>query len=414
MAGWFKLRGVETGKYKVNATPDPDEAWPPKYWKFALETVETPRSEAAFVDSRRFARIRLIDCPAEEMRNTSPLKENGPDPVIDQDILTEEWLRDKLKSKKIPVKALLLDQANISGVGNWVGDEILYDAQIHPEQYSNTLSPAQISRLYTSLHDVCSLAVSTLADSSKFPETWLFKHRWGKGKKDSPNQLPNGAKIVFLTVGGRTSAVVPSVQKKTGPVAGDVKDEGNGEAGEVEKLKKGKKRVAPKKAAKGIAKAETASEHEVDDEEEEEIDEPKPKRGRKRAAPVPAPTKPSKLEDANDHDLLEHPKKRSSRSSQNQPPAPNPSAEISNSKKQRANPSARNGLNIATDSNDEDEEEEDPAPAPNKRQKTKTKPATAQATTKKKEKPAVARKRENGDRDGDATSGRRRSKRVGA
>lgn len=121
MAGWFKLRDVETGKYKVNSTPDPDEAWPPKYWKFALETVETPRCEAAFVDSRRFARIRLIGCPAEEMRNTSPLKENGPDPVIDKDILTEEWLRDKLGSKKIPVKALLLDQANISGIGNWVG-----------------------------------------------------------------------------------------------------------------------------------------------------------------------------------------------------------------------------------------------------------------------------------------------------
>lgn len=67
------------------------------------------------------------------------------------------------------------------------------------------------------------LAVETLSDSSKFPEEWLFKHRWGKGKKDAPNKLPNGEKIVFLTVGGRTSAVVPSVQKKTGPVAGDAK-----------------------------------------------------------------------------------------------------------------------------------------------------------------------------------------------
>lgn len=64
-----------------------------------------------------------------------------------------------------------------------------------------------------------------LADSEKFPEKWLFNHRWGKGKKNQPSVLPNGEKIVFLTVGGRTSAVVPSVQKKTEIVSKDVSDE---------------------------------------------------------------------------------------------------------------------------------------------------------------------------------------------
>jgi formamidopyrimidine-DNA glycosylase len=73
------------------------------------------------VDPRRLGRIRLVDVAAEEMRKTTPLKENGPDPVIDKDILTVEWLSTKLRSKKVPVKALLLDQANISGIGNWVG-----------------------------------------------------------------------------------------------------------------------------------------------------------------------------------------------------------------------------------------------------------------------------------------------------
>ena len=120
MAGWFKIRDIETAYYKPTNPPDPLE-WPPKYWKFAFETLESPKAEAAFVDFRRFARVRLIDCPAEEMRNTTPLKENGPDPVVDKDIVTVEWLSEKLRSKKIPVKALLLDQANISGIGNWVG-----------------------------------------------------------------------------------------------------------------------------------------------------------------------------------------------------------------------------------------------------------------------------------------------------
>ena len=61
-------------------------------------------------------------------------------------------------------------------------------------------------------------------------------------------KLPNGAKIVFLTVGGRTSAVIPSVQKKTGPVAGDVKDtkKPKDEPEMEEKPKKGTKRAVPK------------------------------------------------------------------------------------------------------------------------------------------------------------------------
>ncbi|KAJ8612622.1 hypothetical protein MRB53_037358 [Persea americana] len=62
-------------------------------------------------------RIQLVDCAAEEMRKVPPLSKNGPDPVIDRDVLTPEWLAAKLKSKKVPVKALLLDQGNISGSG---------------------------------------------------------------------------------------------------------------------------------------------------------------------------------------------------------------------------------------------------------------------------------------------------------
>ena len=234
MAGWFHIRNMETQYYKPNASKNSAD-WPPKYWKFALSTAEGPdKCEAAFVDFRRFARIRLIHCPADEIRTLSPLKENGPDPVQDKDVLTEEWLSQKLGSKHVPVKALLLDQANISGIGNWVGDEILYNAKIHPEQYSNTLSATQIKQLHKSIRYVCDFAVDNLADSNKFPEEWLFKHRWGKGKKDSASTLPNGSKFVFLTVGGRTSCVVPSVQKKTGPVAGDItgeKKRGGGRGG---------------------------------------------------------------------------------------------------------------------------------------------------------------------------------------
>ncbi|PWY80601.1 formamidopyrimidine-dna glycosylase [Aspergillus heteromorphus CBS 117.55] len=220
MAGWLKIRDADTYYYRTDKPEDKE--WPPKYWKFLLETDGEPKTEAAFVDFRRLARIRLVDCPADEIRKYSPLKENGPDPVADKEVVTVEWLAKKVGSKKVPIKVLLLDQANISGIGNWMGDEILYHAKIHPEQYSNTLNGDQIKDLHSAMHYVCSTSVDLLADSEKFPADWLFKHRWSKGKKNTPSVLPNGDKITFVTVGGRTSAVVPSVQKKTGPVAKDI------------------------------------------------------------------------------------------------------------------------------------------------------------------------------------------------
>ena len=120
LQGWIHIRGSHTGYYR----PKPGEdttSWPPKFWKFTLETAESPKVEVAFTDARRLSRVRLVDCPADAIRKTTPLKENGPDPVIDKEILTEGWLSKKLKSKRVPVKALLLDQAIISGIGNWVG-----------------------------------------------------------------------------------------------------------------------------------------------------------------------------------------------------------------------------------------------------------------------------------------------------
>ena len=119
MSGWLKIKDANTYYYRTEKAEDKE--WPPKYWKFLLETDDNPKVEAAFVDLRRLGRVRLVDCPADEIRKHSPLKENGPDPIADKHILTEEWLSGKLKSKKVPIKALLLDQVNISGIGNWMG-----------------------------------------------------------------------------------------------------------------------------------------------------------------------------------------------------------------------------------------------------------------------------------------------------
>ena len=225
MSGWMKFSNDDTAYYKPQKDKGiSDTEWPPKYWKFVLELEGEPKCEVAFVDPRRLGRIRLVHVDAHKMRDTPPLNQNGPDPVVDKEILTADWLAAKMQKKRVPVKAFLLDQANISGVGNWVADEILYQAKLHPEQYCQTFSNKQVKALHDALVDVCTTAVDTLAESSKFPESWLMKHRWGKGK-DGGDRLPNGDRIIHLKVGGRTSAVVPSVQKKTGEVAADIDDE---------------------------------------------------------------------------------------------------------------------------------------------------------------------------------------------
>ena len=84
-------------------------------------------------------------------------------------------------------------QAFSAGVGNWVADEVLYQAQLYPEVKASTLTEEEIQRLHKALKDVPATAVAAEADSEKFPPDWLFHVRWG-GPKKSPkvNGHPQG------------------------------------------------------------------------------------------------------------------------------------------------------------------------------------------------------------------------------
>ncbi|KAL2132096.1 hypothetical protein VTI74DRAFT_4219 [Chaetomium olivicolor] len=242
MTGWIHIKGERTAysNYYKKMKEEDVVAWPPKYWKFHLKT-EDPAVEVAFTDPRRFGRVRLVDCPGESIRKFSPLVENGPDPVVDTDVFTEEYLREKMHSRHVPIKALILDQSVISGIGNWVGDEVLYQAKLHPEQYCDDFNDEQIKKLYESIRYVCQFAVDKLGDSDEFPKNWLFHYRWGKGSKGAVGHLPSGEKLAFLTVGGRTSCYVPELQKKSGRIVPGVKEE---------LVESDEEEVKPKKAAR--------------------------------------------------------------------------------------------------------------------------------------------------------------------
>lgn len=134
-------------------------------------------------------------------------------------------------------------------------DEILYHAQVHPEQYTDTLGVKQVKELYSAIHYVSSTSVDLLGDASQFPTDWLFNYRWHK-RKNAKVYLPNGDEVVYITVGGRTSAVVPAVQFKTGPLAKELsgQDDGEEETKSAAKPTRGK-RAPVKKEDAGDAEA---------------------------------------------------------------------------------------------------------------------------------------------------------------
>lgn len=99
-------------------------------------------------------------------------------------------------------------QAFSAGVGNWVADEVLYQAKLYPELKAHSLTDAQIQQLHEALRQVPEAAVAAEADSEKFPPGWLFHVRWD-GKKKSPKI--DGNAVEFLKVGGRVRHAYPIV-----------------------------------------------------------------------------------------------------------------------------------------------------------------------------------------------------------
>ncbi|KAI0809259.1 hypothetical protein BC629DRAFT_1483773 [Irpex lacteus] len=215
MTGMLQVKGQLATYYKETPRKASTD-WPPRFMKFILHIKHRTTgdvTQVAFLDARRLGRIRLCASPLDE----PPISALGFDPILSMSKL-EEFKALVLK-RSCPIKALLLDQSFSAGVGNWVADEILYHSRIHPERRCNTLSEDELTALHHQTQHVCKVAVEANADDTKFPEDWLFKHRWGKGKKQKHTLLlPSGepASIKFLTVGGRTSAFVVELQHLSG------------------------------------------------------------------------------------------------------------------------------------------------------------------------------------------------------
>ncbi len=106
-----------------------------------------------FTDPRKFGRIELW--PTE--REDEALAGLGPEPLSAD--FTAEVLASRLAGRKGPIKAVLLAQETVAGLGNIYADEALFLARIHPLRPANSLSAEELSRLHTAIVSVLSMGI---------------------------------------------------------------------------------------------------------------------------------------------------------------------------------------------------------------------------------------------------------------
>jgi len=104
-------------------------------------------------DVRRFGSLWLG--PTAEIENQPPLAELGPEPLD----LSPADFQARLRARRGRLKAVLLDQRVLAGLGNIYVDEALFAARIHPEQPAHTLSPRQLRRLQAAIQSILGAAI---------------------------------------------------------------------------------------------------------------------------------------------------------------------------------------------------------------------------------------------------------------
>jgi formamidopyrimidine-DNA glycosylase len=157
-----------------------------------------------FRDARQFGRVRF------HCGKTPPAwwTEIGPSPcdkTFSRDILAQFLAR----HRKLPIKAALLLQAGFPGIGNWMADEILWQAGIRPTRETATLSATELTTVWKHMRAICRVAMRTIAeDFSDPPPDWLFHERWSRKGLCPRHRTP----LDCATVGGRTTVWCPKCQ----------------------------------------------------------------------------------------------------------------------------------------------------------------------------------------------------------
>lgn len=111
--------------------------------------------ELRYRDTRKFGKMYLIS--KSEINNIGPLVNLGLEPWDDN--LTSDYLLDKYKNKKLPIKSVLLDQSIIVGIGNIYADEILFLSKINPLKKCNLINNKEANDIIKYTREVLEKAI---------------------------------------------------------------------------------------------------------------------------------------------------------------------------------------------------------------------------------------------------------------
>lgn len=137
------------GKYKIVSKDEPLTKHTHVVFHF------TDGTDMRYEDVRKFGTMHVF--PIGEEFKKKPLNQLGPDPF--ETTYTPEYVKERLSKTSRTIKATLLDQTIIAGLGNIYVDEVLFLANIHPERRSHTLTEQEIETIYIKAKEVLQHAI---------------------------------------------------------------------------------------------------------------------------------------------------------------------------------------------------------------------------------------------------------------
>lgn len=167
-------------------------------------------------DARRFGLMDLAPTPALDRHRL--LAGLGPEPLGNR--FDGEYLAGRLKGRRVSVKAALLDQRIVAGLGNIYVSEALHRAGISPERQAGCLCGAQVAALVPAIRDVLTEAIaaggSSLRDHRRADGgLGYFQHDFRVyGREGAPCRTAAcGGRIVRIVQSGRSTFHCPECQR---------------------------------------------------------------------------------------------------------------------------------------------------------------------------------------------------------
>jgi len=165
--------------------------------------------ELRFVDARRFGRLSVVAATSHEAKYEGP----GSEPLT---IGLEEFIA-LFRNRKTPIKAALLNQSLLHGVGNIYADESLFHAGIRPSRHAGRLTRAELTRLRAALKKVLAEAIQLGGSSvSDYVDAdgvagFFQLHHHVYSRTGQPCRICN-TPIKRIVIGGRSTHFCPTCQ----------------------------------------------------------------------------------------------------------------------------------------------------------------------------------------------------------